>query len=123
MTHLCNHYWGVFDVVVVCAVTWVVLQLIRTSYQGFRTTPLQGPPSESFLYGVGKHIRSARDAGALYEAWAEEYGPVYAAPSTLGNKRIILCDPKAIAHFHSKESRTYIQTPFNKKSFAILVGI
>ncbi|KAF8123205.1 hypothetical protein EV363DRAFT_1180575 [Boletus edulis] len=45
---------------------------------------LRGPPSESFLYGVGQRIRSARDAGALYDAWAQEYRPVYAIPSTLG---------------------------------------
>ncbi|KAF8425081.1 cytochrome P450 [Boletus edulis BED1] len=49
-----------------------------------RTTQLRGPPSESFLYGVGQRIRSARDAGALYDAWAQEYRPVYAIPSTLG---------------------------------------
>ncbi|KAF8125506.1 cytochrome P450 [Boletus edulis] len=114
--------WRTIDAAIACATIWILLQLLRTCSRRLRTTQLRGPPSESFLYGVGQRIRSARDAGALYEAWAQEYGPVYAIPSTLGTQRIMLCDPKAIAHFHSKESRTYIQTPFNKESFAIYYG-
>ncbi|KIJ57883.1 hypothetical protein HYDPIDRAFT_120221 [Hydnomerulius pinastri MD-312] len=54
------------------------------------------------------------DAGAMYEAWAEEYGVVYEVPSTLGKTRVVLCDPKAIAHFYARETRTYIQTPVTK---------
>ncbi|KAG6375283.1 cytochrome P450 [Boletus reticuloceps] len=114
--------WRTIDAAIACATIWILLQLLRTYCRRLRTTQLRGPPNESFLYGVGQRIRSARDAGALYEAWAQEYGPVYAIPSTLGTQRIMLCDPKAIAHFYSKESRTYIQTPFNKKSFAIYYG-
>lgn len=120
LTHFRLHKWPVVNAGVACAAIWILLRWLISCRQ-LRTTQLRGPHSESFLYGVGKRIRNAKDAGALYEAWAQEYGPVYAVPSTLGSKRIVLCDPKAIAHFHSKETRTYIQTPFTKKSFAIFV--
>ncbi|KIJ59411.1 hypothetical protein HYDPIDRAFT_162418 [Hydnomerulius pinastri MD-312] len=50
----------------------------------------------------------------MYEAWAEEYGVVYQVPSTLGQRRIVLCDPRAIAHFYARETWTYVQTPLSK---------
>ncbi|KAF8554668.1 cytochrome P450 [Imleria badia] len=111
-----------FDAGLACAAIWILLQWLRTSRRQLRTTQLRGPLSDSFLYGVGKHILDADDSGALYEAWAQEYGPVYAVPSTLGRKRVVLCDPKAIAHFYSKETWTYIQTPFAKRTLAIFLG-
>ena len=57
----------------------------------------------------------ADDPACIYESWAEEYGGVYEAPSTLGRRRIILHDPKAIAHFHTKETWTYVRTPLTRK--------
>ncbi|KAH0826753.1 cytochrome P450 [Lanmaoa asiatica] len=108
-----------FCAAVTCTAIWTVLRWFRTSRGQLRTTQLRGPPSDSFLYGVGKRILDAEDSSAVYEAWAREYGPVYAVPSTLGNRRIVLCDPKAITHFYSKETWTYIQTPFIKKAVAM----
>ncbi|KAG6375299.1 hypothetical protein JVT61DRAFT_3524 [Boletus reticuloceps] len=91
--------WYALDAGIVGVGIWTLLQWLYTTRRKSHTTQLRGPPSESFLYGVGKRILSAEDSGAIYEAWAQEYGPVYAAPSTpLGSKKIILCDPKAIAH-------------------------
>ena len=121
LTHLRPYWWYTFDTAVACAAVWSLLRWLRTSRLQVRTTQLRGPPSESFIYGVGKHTLDAEDQGAVYEAWAQEYGPVYTVPSTLGSKRIVLCDPKAIAHFFSKETWTYIQTPFTKESFALMV--
>ena len=100
---------------------FTLLRWLRPPGRKVRTTQLRGPPSESFLFGVGKRILDADDSGALYEAWAQEYGQVYTAPSTLGTKKIVLCDPKAIAHFYSKETWTYVQTSFTKKILAVFV--
>ncbi|KAI9464898.1 cytochrome P450 [Boletus coccyginus] len=100
---------------VASAAVWTLLRWFRTSRQQLPTTQLRGPPSESFFYGVGKRILDADDPGAAYEAWAQEYGPVFTVPSTLGSNKIILCDPKAIAHFYSKDTRTYFQTPLGRK--------
>ncbi|KAI9570092.1 cytochrome P450 [Boletus coccyginus] len=108
--------WYAFDAAVASAAIWTVLRWLRRSRRQLRTTQLRGPPSESFLYGVGKRILDADDPGAAYEAWAQEYGPVFTVPSTLGSNRIVLCDPRAIAHFYSKETWTYIQTPLSKKT-------
>ena len=121
--HLLPYQRYAFNTVVASTVVWALLRWLRISRRKVRTTQLRGPISDSFLYGVGKRIRDAVDSGALYEAWAQEYGPVYAAPSTLGTQRIVLCDPKAIAHFHAKETWTYIQTPATKKSFAKFVRV
>ncbi|KAI9460049.1 hypothetical protein HD554DRAFT_2000093, partial [Boletus coccyginus] len=38
-------------------------------------------------------------------------GAAYRLPSVLGTTCIVLCDPKAIAHFYAKETTTYILTP------------
>ncbi|KAG8218119.1 hypothetical protein J3R82DRAFT_3641 [Butyriboletus roseoflavus] len=121
LTRLRPHHWYTFDATVACAAIWTLLRWLRTYRQQLRTTRLRGPPSESFLYGVGKRILDAEDSGAIYEAWAQEYGPVYEIPATLGTKKIVLCDPKAIAYYYSKETWTYILTPFSRALFAMFV--
>ena len=121
LTHLRPYRWYAFDTAVACATVWTLLRWFRTSRQRLRTTRLRGPPSENFFYGVGARIHDAEDSGAIYGAWAQEYGGVYTVPSTLGSRRIVLCDPKAIAHFYARETWTYIQIPFTKKSLAISV--
>ena len=121
LTHLRPYRWHTFNLTVACAAIWTLLRWLRTSRRQLRTTQLRGPPSESFLYGVGKRILEDEDSGAVYEAWAKEYGPAYEVPSTLGTKRIVLCDPKAIAHFYSKDTWTYVQTPSVKHTTATVV--
>jgi hypothetical protein len=112
---LLRPYRYAFDTAVACAAVWTLLRWLRTSRQRLRTTQLRGPPSETFLYGVGARIHDAKDSGAMYEAWAQEYGQVYTVPSTLGSTRIVLCDPKALAHFYAKETWTYMQIPFTEQ--------
>ncbi|KAI9456893.1 cytochrome P450 [Boletus coccyginus] len=115
LTHLRPYQRHVFDAAVASAAVWTLLRFLRTSRQQPRTTQLRGPPGESFLYGVGKRTLDPDGASAAYEGWAQEYGPVFTVPSTLGSNRIVLCDPKAIAHFYSKDTWTYVQTPLVKK--------
>lgn len=86
LAHLRPYQGQAFKITTACTAVWTILQWLRTSRQKVRTTRLRGPPAENFLYGVGKRIRNAIDSGALYETWAQEYGPVYAVPSTLGTK-------------------------------------
>ncbi|KAF9237033.1 cytochrome P450 [Melanogaster broomeanus] len=101
---------------------WASVELMRITRRRLRTTRLKGPPSSSWVYGVGKQLKEADDPGAMYEAWAKEYGPVYEVPSTLGGTRIVLCDPKAMAHFYAKETWTYIQIPAHKAATEALFG-
>ncbi|KAG6375302.1 hypothetical protein JVT61DRAFT_3527 [Boletus reticuloceps] len=102
LTHLRPFQWYALDAGIAGIGIWTLLRWLYATRRKFHTPQLRGPPSESFLYGIGRCIISAEDSGAIYEAWAQEYGPVYAAPSTLGNKKIILCDPKAITIFFGK---------------------
>ena len=78
------------------------------------TTPLHGPPSSSWLFGAMNVPAKSQEAGSSYEHWAEEYGPVFAVPSGLGKTHLVLCDPKAIQHFYTRETRGYIHTSLLK---------
>ena len=100
----------VLDVVAVSFFTWTLIRLARNAHRRSRTTRLNGPPSQNLVLGFPEFF-SSPDSPEIYEAWAEQYGAVYQIPSVLGTTRIILCDPKAIAHFYAKETTTYILTP------------
>ncbi|GLB45491.1 putative cytochrome P450 [Lyophyllum shimeji] len=76
-----------------------------------RTTKLNGPPSKSYMFGVGGELFSAPEVGVIYKNWAKQYGPVFSIPLIMGSKVVILCDPKAIAHHYSKDTFTYHQLP------------
>lgn len=101
------------DVVAVSFFTWTLIRLARTAHRRARTTRLNGPPSKNLVLGFPEFF-STPDSTEIYETWAEEYGAVYQVPSVLGTTRIVLCDPKAIAHFYAKETTTYILTPLGK---------
>ena len=81
--------------------------------KGLRTTRLRGPKPGIF-FGAAKVILESSDSAALYETWYKEYGAVYEIPLMLGQRRVILCDPKAIAHFFGRDSWSYALTPESK---------
>ncbi|KAF8075773.1 cytochrome P450 [Lyophyllum atratum] len=76
-----------------------------------RTTRLKGPPSKSYIFGVHKELFGSDDVGVIYENWEKEYGPVFEAPSHLGGRVVVLCDPKAITHYYANDTFRYQQTP------------
>ncbi|KAF8128179.1 cytochrome P450 [Boletus edulis] len=112
----------VLDVVAVSFFTWTLIRLARTAHRRARTTRLNGPPSRNLVLGFPEFFTMDDYSPDTYEAWAEEYGAVYQLPSVLGTTRIILCDPKAIAHFYAKETTTYILTPLGKFVTGAVVG-
>lgn len=75
-----------------------------------RTTALRGPPNPSRLFGATKRLAESPGSGRLYEQWAEEYGSVFSMPCGLGRSCIVLCDPTAIQHFYTRETRVYVHT-------------
>jgi hypothetical protein len=87
-----------------------------------RATPLRGPPSNNFFFGVLRQLMNAPDAGALYEEWAQQYGSVYMVPSLTGTKRLVFTDPKSIAHFFARETFTYVQTPQSSRFLEKMIG-
>ncbi|KAH7927044.1 cytochrome P450 [Leucogyrophana mollusca] len=112
----------VIDVAVASAAVWVLVKLVRTTRRRLKTTQLNGPPNPSFVFGVGQALNDSGDAGAMYEQWAEEYGLVYKVPAALGKSRVVLCDPKAVAHFYARETFGYVLTPLSKMAIEAIVG-
>ena len=58
----------------------------------------------------------------MYERWAEEYGPAYVVPGGFGSKRVVICDPRANAHFYARETFGYVQTKLSRVFIENLVG-
>ncbi|KAG5634681.1 hypothetical protein H0H81_001121 [Sphagnurus paluster] len=97
-------------VAVPLSIAFVFLRLAKLARKR-RTTRLPGPPSTSLIFGVTRDIVQGEDSGAVYEEWEKQYGAVYAIPSKLGSREIVLCDPKAIAHYYAGDTFTYHQPP------------
>ncbi|KAH7925025.1 cytochrome P450 [Leucogyrophana mollusca] len=110
------------DVVMVSGVTWILLKIIRTTRRRLRSTPIRGPPNPSFVFGAGQVLLKAEDPGAVYEKWVAEYGLVFKVPSALGKSRIVLFDPKAISHFYTKETYTYVPTTLSRNLTEMVAG-
>ncbi|KAG2741072.1 cytochrome P450 [Suillus brevipes Sb2] len=102
---------GAFNVACSFAALWAFVKVSRALRWRLKTTQLRGPPRTSLIYGVSHDLASSQDSGAMYERWATEYGVAYTIPGVLGQNRIVLCDPRAIAHFYARETWTYVQTP------------
>ncbi|KAI6169881.1 cytochrome P450 [Pisolithus thermaeus] len=83
-----------------------------------RTTKLRGPKSNNLIFGVSKELFESPDIGGMFEAWSREYGVAYEIPMICGEKRIALCDPRAVAHLFSKDTWTY----FGMKSLKEFLG-
>ncbi|KIK44327.1 hypothetical protein CY34DRAFT_786501 [Suillus luteus UH-Slu-Lm8-n1] len=104
---------GAFKVACSFAALWAFVKISRALRWRLKTTQLRGPPRTSLMYGVSHDLASSQDSGAMYERWATEYGVAYTIPGVLGRTRIVLCDPRAIAHFYARETWTYVQTPLS----------
>jgi len=103
--------FGAFNIGCAFAALWAFVKVLRALRWRLKTTQLRGPPRTSLIYGVSHDLASSQDSGGMYERWATEYGMAYMIPSVLGQTRIVLCDPRAIAHFYARETWTYVRTP------------
>ncbi|KAI6040734.1 cytochrome P450 [Pisolithus marmoratus] len=109
------HIFVVVAAVSIALVPWAVCH----SSKGTR---LRGPSSPSFLYGVAKDIIEAPDSGEIYETWVKEYGVAYEVPVALGQRAIMLFDPKALQHCYARETWTYITLPSVRASLERVTG-
>ncbi|KAF8436007.1 cytochrome P450 [Boletus edulis BED1] len=116
------HHVRLINVAYALGASYALLKVIQVIRRRLKTTALRGPSSPSLLWGVSKVIFLSTDSGEVYEKWAEGYGGAYEIPWVLGNTRIVLCDPKAIAHLYGGEPWTYVQTPFSKIGTEGIVG-
>ena len=110
-----------WQLVAACGAAYAAFSLVRSYRRNARATHLSGPPSPSWLFGVTKLVLNNPDAPSIYEAWVEQYGPIFRAPAPLGSDRVILTDPKAITHFYTSETWTYVQTKLSRVAIEGLV--
>ena len=102
---------GYLDFLLLAGGAWILLRLVQAVRTRVRTTMLNGPPSSNLLFGVLLDVING-DSGALYEQWAKKHGAVFQIPAPLGERRTVLADPRAIAHFYSKDTFTYQNSNF-----------
>jgi hypothetical protein len=102
-----------FNAACILAALWAFVRVLRAVRSQMTMTQLRGPPRTSVVFGVSNDLLSSADAASMYEHWAEEYGVVYKIPAVLGQNRIVLFDPRAIAHFYARETWTYVLTPLS----------
>ena len=95
------------NLVLLFSTVLVILVLALWSRPG-RYTKLNGPSLRSkFLMGYSKESLQIINHSHLFENWAYQYGAAYHVPAFLGVKNLVLCDPKAIAHYFANDTFTY----------------
>jgi len=108
------------DVVVFCVAVYLARLIFRSS-RSRNSTSLQGPPRKNLIWGQNQYIRLVDDVGQVYEDWAAKYGSIFKVPVVLGGSRVVLCDPRAISSFYSKETFAYVGTPLAKRFIGNIV--
>ena len=103
-----------FEVIILLAGLWLLSKGVRILRRSDKTTRLKGPESTSLVFGNSRFLSSQQDVAPVLEEWAERYGAVFRIPEVLGRTTIILCDPKAIQHFYSKETYGYVHDALGK---------
>ncbi|KAI6103762.1 cytochrome P450 [Pisolithus croceorrhizus] len=83
---------------------------LRAARRRLKTTSLRGPAGTHPIFGASKDLFETPDTGEIFETWAEEYGAAYEVPTSFGGNKIMLCDPRALAHFYARETWTYVHT-------------
>ncbi|KAJ7599667.1 cytochrome P450 [Mycena floridula] len=114
----------IFNFFVLGIATWIFVKLVQRLIQSSYATSLRGPTSSpSLMYGYQLKIFEDQDETAtLYQKWAAQYGLVFSIPWIFGTRRIILMDPKAIAHFYARGASGYTQTKASQKGIVRLFG-
>ncbi|KAI6026817.1 hypothetical protein PISMIDRAFT_687877, partial [Pisolithus microcarpus 441] len=98
---------SIADIATGLAALWAFHTAFQATGKKSRTTKLRGPKSNDPFFGVSRELFRSADMGGMYEAWAKEYGVAYEIPMICGERRIQICDPRAAAHFFSKDTWSY----------------
>ncbi|KZT22679.1 cytochrome P450 [Neolentinus lepideus HHB14362 ss-1] len=103
----------------------ILLVLYRTIFmprQKTKNTPLNGPPRRSLLWRIRNYMAHTTELQDLAELWIAEYGPVFQLPGLFCSQQVMLADPKALSHYYSKETTTYIKTTYFRLALEKIVG-
>lgn len=102
MTHL-----NLINAFALVVTVWGLSQIARIVRRRWHTTPLRGPPSPSFLYGIKQVEAKQRQTHGVYNPWVATYGGAFRVAAPMGTTRIVLTDPKAVAHVLSQDTWGY----------------
>lgn len=117
------HQLGLSDILVLVAGFWLITKVVRRiANRNAHGTKLNGPPSESLIFGLTRKLAQAPDSGIVYQEWAAKYGPVFEIPTAFRRSKVILCDPRAVNHFYSMERSVYIRSKLYRAVVANLVA-
>ena len=108
------------DVFGIAIALWLAYRVLHVARERAKTTKLPGPITKNWFFGVSKDVFDF-DNGELFENLAKEFGSVYQVPGPLGIRRLVLLDPKAVAHFYAK-ILTYVKNDFTRLSIQNLVS-
>ncbi|KAH9853307.1 cytochrome P450 [Lenzites betulinus] len=114
--------FSIWNAGLIIGAVYVLYNIARSFTRRSNATRLAGPPRPSWLFGVSKIVGNSANTSAMYEQWAQQYGSVFIIPAPLGGTRVILTDAKAIAHFYSLETFTYVQTKLSRVAIENLFG-
>ncbi|KAM6489944.1 hypothetical protein JOM56_014523 [Amanita muscaria] len=107
---------GVPVLVATIATVLASIKLAQFLFNRPKGTLLKGPPSNGFLIGRALDIyKLTPNRGNIFEEWAKSCGPVYRVPVVLGSSIVVICDGKALAHLHAKDTQTYIFPAVNRR--------
>ena len=101
---------------------YLIYYILMSHLHRDKSTSLRGPPAESYLFGLGRHINNSPDPDELYQCWAEEYGSVYRIPHMMGASTVMITDPKGIVHFYTRGAFGYMQTKLMRLLMDIMVN-
>ncbi|KAJ7661427.1 cytochrome P450 [Mycena polygramma] len=104
--------WIVYTLALLLVI-WAVVSGGRALRRVLHTTALPGPTRSLRALPVDK-LDIAKSVTA--------YGPVFEVPTGLVSKKIILCDPTAIAHFYASAPAIYRSTDFMRQFTKNLIG-
>ncbi|KAJ7683554.1 cytochrome P450 [Mycena rosella] len=117
------HQLGFTNILLFGAGLWLATNIVRRIFnRNAQGTKLNGPPPDSWFFGVSRKITQSTDAGLLFQEWAAKYGPVFQVPIAFRGRRTILCDPKAVNHFYSMERSVYAKSGLARAVISNLFG-
>ncbi|PCH41962.1 cytochrome P450 [Wolfiporia cocos MD-104 SS10] len=89
--------------ILLCLAALLTLFLVKRVSNGHTLAEVPGPRMPSWLFGHGLQLQKA-PVGAMYNRWAQRYGPTYKIGGAFGTLKLVLGDPKGAAHVLSSSN-------------------
>ncbi|KAM6496510.1 Cytochrome P450 [Amanita muscaria] len=101
---------------------WSLAKLVLDR-RSSRYAMLRGPRSNNFLLGRLREILGVvGDVATVFDLWIGEYDYAFKVPTGLGTNRIVLSDPKAVAHVYANDGFGYLRATYSTTFSRVLMG-